>query len=96
MATDCNGKEIKAGNKVKLLIDLSFSEYTATKDSVHIVDRVSEISQYNHFYVSYWSLPCLGSDVELVEDKIVCTCDIMTLMRAGCKCGAIQKERESC
>ncbi len=31
---------------------------------------------------------------DLIIEKNVCTCDIMLLMRAGCHCGSIQKERE--
>lgn len=91
--TDVNGKEIKVGSKVRLLIDCSFYEYGATKDSIHEVYLLAEDGN-NHFYTKNWSLPCLGTDVEVVEDQIKCNCDIMALMRAGCKCGVFKQEQE--
>lgn len=28
------------------------------------------------------------------EEKIVCVCEMLTLLRVGCKCGGFQKEQE--
>lgn len=85
---------IQDGDTGYIVAEVPFSQTTTWGDLYHVqLDKLSEtISGYEYFFES--------DEARLTDEKSlatarqqtgVCTCDMSTLLKTGCMCGAIQR-----